>query len=299
MKEEGTMAVELHSDHAAEGVDVPRCQPERVTPEKAAAMLSTSAGNRRIVPSRVEEWAAEMRAGSWRLGPTIEVDTDGHLINGHHRLQAVVKVGFPVEFMVMRGVSPDAVDVVDNGRARSFGDVLAMRGVPDASYKATVTLMLRLYDKMTRISDAPSTTKSRTNRQAQLAAWERYQEEVEAAVPVGRELARQIGLTRPVGAVMYALLARQDVAYATDFCTILASGVGGERDAPILLLRRVLVRDALARRARGRQSLLTGNRIVAFAFKAWNAWLDGSDIKVLSWREVGPMAEPFPVPKIP
>lgn len=293
------MVSEFRGGRDAERAGVPRCQPETVTPEKAAALLSTSAGNRSISNSRVEEWAAEMRAGNWRLGPTIDVDAGGHLINGHHRLQAVVKVGFPVEFMVMRGVRLDAVDVVDNGKARSFGDVLAMRGVPDAGYKATVTLMLRLYDRITRISDAPNTAKSRTNRYAQLAAWEHYQEEVEASVPVGRELARNIGLKRPVGAVMYALLARQDVAYATDFCTILASGIGSDGAEPILLLRRVLVRDSLARRARGRQSLLTGNRVVAFAFKAWNAWLDGTDITVLSWREVGPMAEPFPVPKIP
>lgn len=293
------MVSELRSSREAEWIGAPRCQAEVVTPEKAAALLSTSAGNRSISRARVEEWAEEMRSGNWRLGPTIDVDADGHLINGHHRLQAVVRVGFPVEFMVMRGVKLDAIDVVDNGKARSFGDVLAMRGVTDAGYKATVTLMLRLYDKAARISDGPTATKVRTNRHAQLAAWERYQEEVEASVPVGRELARNIGLKRPMGAVMYALLARQDVAYATDFCTVLASGVGGEQDAPILLLRRVLVKDSLARRAKGRQSLLTGNRIVAFAFKAWNAWLDGADIKVLSWREVGPMAEPFPVPKIP
>lgn len=62
-----------------------------VTPEMAKQWLSDNAHNRKINSVRVAELCQKMRDGSWKeKGPAIEVTDTGHLINGQHRLTAII-----------------------------------------------------------------------------------------------------------------------------------------------------------------------------------------------------------------
>lgn len=269
----------------------------KVSPEMAERFLGGSNGNRTISAVRVNEWVAEMNAGAWRLGPTIAFDEAGHLVDGHHRLSAVVRFGQPVEFLVIHGLGADVADIVDDGRPRSFGDVLKRQGVPDASAKAAVTEKLLRYDRGLLFSTGGQ--QGRMNRAAQLAAWAAYRKEVEEAVGMGQKIDRGIRLQRSLASTLYIILARLDQEYATDFFDRLISGADGEEDHPIHQLRAQLLKDALHRREGGRHAYMNETRKAAIVFKAWNYWLEDRRIRALFWRSVGPHAEPFPVPNTP
>jgi hypothetical protein len=60
-------------------------------------------------------------------------DWDGRLIDGQHRLKAIVKAGKPVEMVIVTGVNPKARDKIDIGRRRSVGNVLQMLGHTDSN----------------------------------------------------------------------------------------------------------------------------------------------------------------------
>ena len=100
---------------------------ETITPEMAKEMLAASQGNPRYGNStkmidnrKVEKLARDMRSGNWlETNGTIGFDWNGHLIDGHHRLSAVVKSGKPQSFIVVRGLSPLASKVIDCGSSRS------------------------------------------------------------------------------------------------------------------------------------------------------------------------------------
>lgn len=103
---------------------------ENITPAKAQEYLNTSLGNRPISKVFVRSYADTMKKGGWMLnGVPIIFDTDGHLLDGHHRLLAVINANIPVRFDVRRGAPSDAFATYDNGRHRDISQILAMQGV--------------------------------------------------------------------------------------------------------------------------------------------------------------------------
>ncbi len=99
-----------------------------VTPEIATLWLRQNIErNRSLRQSEVARLAEEMKQGRWKLTPTgIVFDTDGKLIDGQHRLSAVVLSGCTIQFVVWHNVETDILNVLDTGRGRSLVDVLTV-----------------------------------------------------------------------------------------------------------------------------------------------------------------------------
>lgn len=96
-----------------------------VSPEYAAELLSKNDGNRRIRPSVVAKYATIIREGNWILTPEPIVIADtGRLLNGQHRLHAVIQCGISVPFLVIRNVSESVFSALDRGAIRSTADAL-------------------------------------------------------------------------------------------------------------------------------------------------------------------------------
>lgn len=87
---------------------------EVISPEEAQAYLDNNAKHRPIKEKKVNEYMGEMADGKWRLnGKTICFDTNGRLLNGQHRLSAVVKSGVSLTTVVVRGLDPAIVPESD------------------------------------------------------------------------------------------------------------------------------------------------------------------------------------------
>lgn len=73
-----------------------------ITPEKAKQWLDhNNEGNRSIKPTIVNKYARDIREGNWRLThQCIAFDSTGHLIDGQHRLSAVVQSDMPIHAYV-------------------------------------------------------------------------------------------------------------------------------------------------------------------------------------------------------
>jgi len=146
-----------------------------VTPEIAAHWLAThgNAINRKVV-NRVEEYVATMAAGRWVTSGEFAISFrkgDGMLLNGHHRLQAVVKHGLAVLFVVRRNVDPAAIKYMDTHAARTSKHIGKMEGI-DTSFDDA----LRIIDNVT--ADRQRTDRVTILKLEQLRA--RYKSAVEA-----------------------------------------------------------------------------------------------------------------------
>lgn len=94
-----------------------------VTPEFAMELLQRNVGNRALRVATVVKYALAMKAGEWILSPEpICIGVDGRLLNGQHRLHAVVRAQRPQQFMVVTNVDPEVFAVLDRGLVRSFQD---------------------------------------------------------------------------------------------------------------------------------------------------------------------------------
>jgi hypothetical protein len=90
--------------------------------------------------------ASDMAAGRWHMtGEAIKIASDGLLLDGQHRLHAVIKADAPVEMMVVVGIAHEAQDLMDSGRARGVHDVLAIHGEKNANTIASAARILASY----------------------------------------------------------------------------------------------------------------------------------------------------------
>lgn len=101
-----------------------------VTPDIATKWLATNAdNNRKISKKMVNTYARDMIAGTWEMtGEAIKFDTTGRLIDGQHRLSAVIAAHKTVNMAVITGLEPSVMDVIDTGKSRSAGDALTIHG---------------------------------------------------------------------------------------------------------------------------------------------------------------------------
>lgn len=101
---------------------------EVITPAKSAEYLQHNAPwNRTVHKKAVEKYARDMKNGDFKLTHQgIAFDTDGHLIDGRHRLTAVLISGKPITCLVTRNVDSDAMSLIDRGTSRTVRDSLTI-----------------------------------------------------------------------------------------------------------------------------------------------------------------------------
>jgi hypothetical protein len=100
-----------------------------VTPAMAERWLKRNAAdNRPIVWPRVEGYASDMREGNWALNHQgICFNGKGELVDGQHRLHAVLSAQTTVRMLVFTNQAAKYTDPVDRGRPRAIGTILHLR----------------------------------------------------------------------------------------------------------------------------------------------------------------------------
>jgi hypothetical protein len=126
-----------------------------LTPDLANEVIEhCNLKNRTIRQNKVLEWLGYMKTGHWLLmGPILMTD-HGVLVDGQHRIRAVVDYGQPVEFIlhvIPNGKAPEYNRYLDVGTPRNLADYLHYHDVADASRVAPVLI----YERNARISGNP------------------------------------------------------------------------------------------------------------------------------------------------
>lgn len=110
---------------------------ETITPQIAIEILDKhNPRNRLVSDGTVNAYANDMRNNRWTLTHQgLAFDENGDLIDGQHRLWAVIFAEKAVEFNVTRGIPVkqmkggieiNSMDNIDNGRARSTGSQMTL-----------------------------------------------------------------------------------------------------------------------------------------------------------------------------
>src|SRR3990172_8052075 len=78
-----------------------------VTPNPPREWLRTNTHNRKLRDRAVADYARDMTAGHWTLnGEAIKFATDGTVLDGQHRLRAVIDSDVTVQMLVVVGLDP-------------------------------------------------------------------------------------------------------------------------------------------------------------------------------------------------
>lgn len=115
-----------------------------VTPEIARNLIeNANYDNRKIKPKVVAKYAKAMADGDWKFSPeTISVSKTGRLLNGQHRMLAVIQSGVTCRFLFATGFDDDVFSVLDRGAVRTYADALRI----DKRLAECAALLCRLSD---------------------------------------------------------------------------------------------------------------------------------------------------------
>lgn len=99
-----------------------------ITPKMATKMLERNASfQRKVRNSQVRTLVHAIQRGEWQLTHQgIAFDVDGKLIDGQHRLLAIIAAGVPVEVFVITEAATESFIVLDTGKTRDTADLLAI-----------------------------------------------------------------------------------------------------------------------------------------------------------------------------
>ncbi|MGC0422225.1 hypothetical protein [Embleya sp. AB8] len=248
-----------------------------VTPELAKAWLKQNAMNRPLSRQTVAHLVRAIERGEWQLTHQgIAFDQDETLLDGQHRLAAVVKSNLAVQMAVTRGVSRSAFTVMDTGRKRTGRDALTLAGETNSTHLAAALRGLHLYLNQPDTSWSGGST-GITNDQL-LRVLEEHPG-MRDAINHGLILNRAIKITVTASAIGWYVTAKErpDIDPA-DWLAKLVSGAGLAVGDPRLTFRNTMMGLAAGQRHRRSDD---SREYLLYYLKAWNAWVEGRELKLL------------------
>ena len=214
-----------------------------ITPTFAEAVLSQCNGhNRKLIDAHAERLSQEMKAGRWWLSHQgIAFSPNRVLLDGQHRLWAVILSGVTVPMRVFFNEPGESLNVIDVVQARRSDEVLTLAGglgVVNRAELATLRAMvtgLGTYHRMSPGAEAEILAK---HREAIAFAHE--------ILPAARYAGVATAVTRAVLARAFYSVDRASLRH---FADVLQSATAfSENDQPITMLLKFLLVDAVQNR---------------------------------------------------
>lgn len=260
---------------------------EEIGPERARQMLAMNRGNRRIDPGTVNRYVAAMRRGEWQLSHQgIAIDKDGVLLDGQHRLTAIVKAGLQVPMLVVVGVDRAAFSVVDTGKRRSAGDTLRLYGATDPNNVAAALRYVHLFRTVPNGQWHGNGTRMTNDQVLELF---QSTPKIVDCVRDARQISTATGIIPSAAAA--AIYVTREAAPAADWVAWsegLMTGANLDLGDPRLAFRNFFSNA----RAQGGKRRVDAQEHMAIYIRAWNYWVEGKSRKHLQYRTGDPMPTP-------
>lgn len=251
----------------------PELSIERITPQRALEYLEKTIGNRKLRNEQVVAYAAQMTRGEWRVNNNaITFDSNGNLIDGHHRLYAVVIADIVVTMSVLRGVDPEARFTIDTGVVRDMTDQLIFNKVGYAKLRATY---VRAAVRIVTGSPIPIKTMETFN-----AWYPIFEGGIEAYLTLNAPAHRHMKAGQVAAPLIVAHKLNPDAVEA--LIVALRDGANLKLSNPAHTLREFLVQEISGER----RVRVTSDTVAAKVFSAAKAFIENRSLSKLQASEV-------------
>lgn len=260
---------------------------EEINPPLAEEYLRHHKVNRPLREKHVLRYVGMMMQNQWKLTHQgIAFDSEGNLIDGRHRLTAIVRSGVTVRMKVTRNADLDTIHLVDGGIKRNLADSLEIMGEKQPRILAT---LINAYHKI-QVAENESVAAAKSASPERTAALKLLEANpgLRGSIAIGERVYRALRFPKGVAGALYYDMSSADAQEAEVFFEYLVSGSGLTEGDPIYSLRKKVQRESGSRPRRNHLDYAAWTR------KAWNAWLAGDDLQIITWSPGGQRKEGFP-----
>jgi len=249
-----------------------------ITPEMAEKMLLKNTSNRKPSAKVVNKYAKDIALGNWVLnGESIKLTKGGVLIDGQHRLLAIIKAGTSIQSYLVDDLENAKIEqifsTVDQGKIRSIGDIFSCEKIRNAQTIGVCTKFLYYFYKSTNISiNAFVTSLNGMSKYDILEYGKAHMEKLQFwndTISKDQKLSKVLPLPICVGMAVYLEENGSEQHIIKDFFSKLFLGYGGLKESPNQL-RAFIIKNDLAKMVRPE------NTLRFYLSVAWNAFVKGS-----------------------
>jgi len=252
----------------------PYTKIELITPKMAEELLRK---NDNRVPQKhiVRDYTILMKEGKFNglNGETIKISKKGYVLDGQHRLLAIIESGKSLKTMVVYGLEEICFETIDVGQRRTGADTIYKSGLIDRNGGSS---------KMkSKIIATAITTGIRYEREFRRSKIHNY--EVLDVFKDNRDMMdsvdyiyslKRVGKLLPYGgsAYLHWMMSDKDQKLADNFWKKFFTGENLEKDSPILVLRSILIEDLT------RATKFHSDIKLLMVIKTWNIMRSGKKI---------------------
>ncbi len=261
-----------------------------VTPDQARRWLADQEFNRALRQIKVKEYASDMKSGRWMAtAQPIMINQSGKLIDGQHRLHAVIESGAEIEMLVAFDVPDEHRRYIDGGVPRATRDVLKMEdGLSSAWDLQALARTVLLYERVPEKVWVGAGTAGIASKQLIIDEVRQNVDAYNRAIQIARQidgLPRTGHLRRSTYGSLVLLIDRYSnfAELLDEWHTGLSTGANLPMGDPRLALRSA----TSATNFGGTQSGLMA------CLRAWNAFVTGEELRQLKVSQ-----RYLPMPKV-
>lgn len=259
-----------------------------LTPELANELLERNNLNRPLSDTHISRIARQIKEGKWKFnGDTIKIADTDDVLDGQHRLWAVIEAKIPIQTILVSGIERDAFATIDTlRRARSGSDVLSLNGAHQ--YRQVIAsaipwlirwqrgCLLNYRDPQYRVENSDIE--------------DCYQHH--GGIVLAAERASKLkGVVSPgILTFFYYVLVNRNADLAERLMRTLEYPTNAAFDDPFFCLRSQLLNNRGAR--------VSTIVVIAWMIKASNAAYKNLAVKTINWKNQGERPEPFPILKV-
>lgn len=249
--------------------------------EEAQELLKANTNNRRHSIDHVTFLAGQMKEGKWKFtADPIKISKSGRLLDGQHRLMAIVRSETIQKVLVVSDLEDEIFDVLDTGKNRNASDILSIKRIPSYTIFSALAKMLMLKNTnsafWTLESGINGRKRSTTSNAAVLGFVELNYASMKDSIDFAHRLYKKANiLTKAEYAFFHYLFKEKDRDMADYFLSRISTGESLQAGCPILFVRNKLIESATS-------TLRLPQRIkFHYILKAWNYYRQGANIKFI------------------
>jgi hypothetical protein len=260
-----------------------------INPEIAKKLL-LKVRNRQVYPRHVDYLSELMKNGSWKQnGETIKFDKNGFLIDGQHRLLAIIKANCSYEIGVVENLEDEALMYIDVGQKNRW--VKTYFEIQKVLNSTSISAIISSYLCFINNENTAPTNRRKSSAIFTIEyIWNEYNKRPEYWQDVFRLASATYIAT---GKVLSRTLIGSFMAYFADFDNDKSLEFWNDfkreicQNNIIQILKTTLYKNNIAKRK------YNSNYIKAITIKTWNYFRSNQNVKFLKWQETEIMPTPI------